>query len=429
MKVLIVSHNLISKTSNMGKTLLSYFHDFSHDEVAQFYIHSEEPVDGSVCRNYYRFTDVDALKSLFLWWNRGRQFGSEHICEDRVVARTDDGLLGAVYQSGRKRTAVTYVARNLLWKLGRWNNRQLWNWVEEFDPDVIFFASGDYGFMYDIARTMAERLNKPLVVTCVDDYYLQNKNSGSWLGRFQHRWFLKTVNKTMNRACSIFVICSTMKREYEKIFGKICHVLHTPAEKRSMPRTLSPSAIAYLGNLGYCRNEQLVKIGSALKKISGQCIDVYSAERNPETLKPLTEENGIHFHGAVSAECVAEIMNSSLAVIHTESFDEEIRKSVRFSVSTKIGDSLMNGPCLIAYGPAEVASIAYLRETESAWVITDPEELEPKLKEILENQSLRQQIVARARQTADRNHNLEQNSQNVRSWLEQACREWETHRR
>lgn len=411
----------------------SYFHDFSPDEVAQFYIHSEVPVDGTICRNYYRFTDMDAMRSVLSRKWCGQHFAAEDIQEHRSHPRTDSGTLAAVYQVGRKRTAALYLARDFLWKLSNWSNAQLWRWVEDFAPDVVFLASGDYGFIYDIAVRIAEHINRPLVVSCVDDYYLCNDNTKQILKRIHFRGFMKTVHAAINRASALFVICPSMKKEYEALFGKVCHVLHTPAEKRDLPKGNPSGGIAYLGNVNLKRNEQLARIGRALDTIDiGQkprYIDVYSAEQDPEILKPLTEENGIHFHGAVSAECVAEIMNSSLAVIHTESFEEEIRKSVRFSVSTKIGDSLMNGPCLIAYGPAEVASIAYLQETESAWVITDPEELEPKLKEILENQSLRQQIVAQARRIADQNHNLERNSQNVRSWLEQACREWETHRR
>lgn len=45
MRVLIVSHNAFGLTNNMGKTLLSYFSDFSPEEVAQFYIHSEPSAD------------------------------------------------------------------------------------------------------------------------------------------------------------------------------------------------------------------------------------------------------------------------------------------------------------------------------------------------------------------------------------------------
>lgn len=428
MKILVISHNLIGKTSNMGKTLYSYFRDFSPENVAQIYIHSEEPTDGRICQNYYRFTDMDALKSTFLLPNKGNHYGPEDIHEDWINARTDAGALASAYQAGRKRTAGIYLARDLVWKLSRWNNSHLRKWVEDFSPDVIFLASGDYGFIYDIARTIADYVNKPLVVSCVDDYYLYNRNEGSLLGRFRHRIFMKTVHKTMDRASALFVICPSMKKEYERLFRKKCHVLHTSAEKRHMPEPDAPEGIVYMGNLGLQRNEQLVQMGQALKKIAGDgipaFIDVYSAERNPEKLKILTEENGIRFHGAVSAEKVSEIMNRSLAVIHTESFDQVIRQAIRFSVSTKIPDCLMNGPCMIAYGPEEVASISYLRENDAAYVITDPEYLEFGLREILTDQKLRETIKANARLLAEHNHSMEQNPGNVQTWIDQICEKW-----
>ena len=77
MRVLIISHNVIGETNNMGKTLLSYFQAFSPDEVAEFYIQEREPKNAEVARSYYRVTDRDALKSVF-----GKRVGTAfHITE------------------------------------------------------------------------------------------------------------------------------------------------------------------------------------------------------------------------------------------------------------------------------------------------------------------------------------------------------------
>ena len=65
MRVLIIGHNAIGETNNMGKTLLSYFRGFSPDEVAEFYIQAKEPKNAEVSNSYYRVTDQDALKSVF----------------------------------------------------------------------------------------------------------------------------------------------------------------------------------------------------------------------------------------------------------------------------------------------------------------------------------------------------------------------------
>ena len=423
MKVLIVSHNPMIPTNNMGKTIRVYFDDFQVSELAQFYIRPEVPSDGSVCQNYFRFTDKDAVMSIFSFRERGAVYGQKDI--QPVKHSVGTGALEPVYQFGRRRTAGSYFLRNLLWKLSRWETWKLWKWVDDFNPDVIFFASGDYGFMYDIARKIAEHTGKPLAVACVDDYYIHNRNGGHLFGRMVHKAFLRTVNKTMARASMIFTICESMAREYEAMFGKPCHVLHTSAQKQEMPQNVQSHDISYLGNLGLNRNEQLVQMGRALQKLDipgiPKYIDVYSGERNPEILKILTPENGIRFHGAVSAEKVLEIMQGSMAIIHTESFDPAIQQMTRVSVSTKIADSLMNGPCLIAHGPEGIASMDYLKKNGAAYVITDPDALPVGLAEILTDAALREQIMANARVLADKNHSMQVNSQKVRQWLREIC--------
>ena len=425
MKVLIVSHNAISETSNMGKTLRACFRDFACEEIAQFYIHSEAPSDASVCRNYYRFTDVDAIKSLLPFQTYGTIFEEPDIRTERTAVPTDAALLRSVYQYGRRRTAAVYALRNTLWKRSRWDRPQLWKWVEDFGPDVVFFASGDYGFLYDIARQIAEHAGKPLAVACMDDFYLYNRNEGRLLGRIVHRSFLKTVHKTMAYASAVFTICPSMQKEYEALFGKQCCVLPTPAEQWESPESLERSGVAYLGNLGLQRNRQLAAIGRTLRGMDApglpKFVDVYSGERNPEILKVLTEENGIRFHGAVSAEEVRQILQRSAAVIHTESFDPEIRKRIRFSISTKIPETLMNGPCLIAYGPEGAASIDYVKENGAAYTITQPQQLEQGLREILTDAALRNRIVGRARALAKANHSMQANSANLRKSLAEIC--------
>lgn len=424
MRVLVVSHNSFSETSNMGKTLLSYMGDFQPEDVAQFYIHSEVPTNDTVCHNYYRFTDKDAIRSLLPFRQQGQIFTREDIQTQRDFARTDSGLVSAVYQIGQKRTAAIYALRNLLWRLGRWNTQKLRQWVQNFDPDVIFFASGDYGFMYRIALAIADMVKKPLVVSCVDDYYLHNRNQNSLIGPMVHKAYMKAVHKTMDRASAIVTICDGMRQEYRQLFGKPCHVLHTSAVPRDLALDPDANRISYIGNLDFNRHLQLVQLGRALKELpeaEGRLLDVYSMEQRSEILSHLTEENGIRFHGPIPADQVLQVMAQSMAVIHTESFDPHNRELVRFSVSTKIPESLMYGPCLLAYGPRGVASMDYLAEHNAAFVINSPEELKERLSHFLTDREGRAEILANARALAKANHHGPTNAANVRRWLREAC--------
>ena len=174
MKILVVSHNVFSKTSNVGKTLSAYFRGVDSKDMAQFYIHSEIPTD-DICENYYRITDKEAIKSVFTR-RSGRVFGKDDIKLDAADTRTDTGNTAKLYQKARSKRPFIYFARNTWWSLGKWNTKRLRAWLDEFDPDIVFFASGDYAFMYKIAEKIARMRKIPLVVSCMDDYYFYNKN-------------------------------------------------------------------------------------------------------------------------------------------------------------------------------------------------------------------------------------------------------------
>lgn len=404
MKLLLISHTCLDPSSNMGKTLLSCLRSFAPGEVAQLYFHCEEPVDGSVCREYYRFTDLDALKSCLFPREYGRRFGPGDIGAAGTAARTDRGLLRRIYRWGEGRRIWSYLLRDTLWGLSRWDSPGLWAWIEDFDPDVLFFAAGDYGFSHRIAGEIARRTGKPLAVSCVDDYYLHDRSGGSVVGRWRHRRFMRTVRQTMERAGAVFAICRSMQAAYGPLFQKPCYLLHTPAQP--LPeRAEEGSGLSYIGRLELGREAQLAAIGRALQTLAlpdgPRWLDVWSTDPPSPAL---TAENGVRFHGALSAHQARERMRGSLAVIHTESFDEKMQANVRHSVSAKIPDTLMNGPCLIAYAPRGVASMDYLADSGAAFCITDPAQLEPGLKRILTDRELRRQIRSTARQVARENH-------------------------
>ena len=406
MKILIISHNIFSNSSNMGKTLSGYFRELNFEDIAQFYIHSEVPTLHS-CQNYYRITDKEMLSSI-LTRKSGKIFRETDIHTNADQVRTDTGLTAKLYQKSRSRTPLIYLMRNLWWSLGAWNTKKFNKWVDEFKPDCIFFVSGDYAFMYKIALKTAQKRNIPMIVSCMDDHYFYNRNENKFLGKLAHQLFMKQVKKTIQYASAILPICDTMSRDYQAFFKKPCYTIHTASTLKEPLCMEKKNKISYIGNLGLGREKQLLTIAKALQSIEVEnCpkyIDVYSAETRPEILANLTEENGIRFHGRISPEEVLQIMGESLAVIHTESFDAEMRKRVKYSVSTKIADSLASGTPLLAYGPEEVASMQHLICHNAAFCATDPSELKTVLTNLIINNAMREKVVQSALALAKSKH-------------------------
>lgn len=422
MKVLIISQPVLSKTNNMGKTLMGYFRDFSPDDISQLYLHEGVPENTDVCEKYYCFSDSDAMKSILNHKIQGKSFTKESEVfkkkDAEEVAEKDE-----IYKLGAAHKAWMLFVRDTIWKLSSWKNRELLKWLDRTGADVIFFAPGDGAFIYRIADEIARYLHKPLVMVCMDDFFVNNRTQNEVLGKLRQKCFMKVVHKTVKNCDAIFTICDEMNDIYSNLFGKKCFTLHTAAENKDLHLNPTANHISYIGNLSCGRYQSLIEMGKALSEMQDErlpkFIDVYSGTKEVKCTEPLRNASGINFCGEIPAESVLEVMANSLAVIHTESFEPKMTNLVRFSVSTKIAESLMYGPCLIAYGPEGIASIDYLKENNAAYVISRPEDLEKGLEEILTNKELREQIVRNARALALKNHNADVNPRKVRKWLQE----------
>lgn len=422
MNVLIISQPVLSYSNNMGKTLMAYFSAFPANNVSQFFLRQGEPTNTDVCENYYRFSDLDAVKSILNHKIRGTVFDKAQIVPP-VVDEPENIKLDDAYKLGAAHKAWMLLARDTIWKLSNWKNKKLLAWLDSMNPDIIFLAPGDGAFSYRLADEIARYLSKPLAVVCMDDYFINNRNKGELLGGIRQKLFMNVVNKTIQNAAAIFTICDEMNKAYTNLFHKQCVTLHTSADNKSMVLKSDASRVSYIGNLSCGRYKTLLELGRAISEINDdtltKVIDVYSGSKEAEYISPLKNAPGINFRGAIPAEQVPEVMSESVMVIHTESFDPAMKELVRFSVSTKIAESLMYGPCLLAYGPEGIASIDYLKENNAAYVISRPEDLEKGLEEILTNKELREQIVRNARALALKNHNADVNPRKVRKWLQE----------
>lgn len=407
----------------MGKTLKAQFEGCCDIELYQLYFHSGLPTSSKVCRHYYKFSDLDALISIFHRWHKGKEI---ELLTDSSPNQ-DEGIICRIYTQARKRKALTYFLRELVWSLSNWKNSKLHQWVCNAKPDVIYFASGDYAFSYKIALYFSKLLKIPLVVSCMDDYYNYNKNEHTFIGRIWHAMFMKCVGDTIGYASCLQTICDDMNVAYRKRFNKHCFTLYTTATDKQLNYESGRQQLSYIGNLGLGRYKQLIDLGKALQKIdNNRNICVYSGEIDQSIIGALQSAPGIEYRGKISASEVLQVMNNSLAVIHVESFDKEIVQSVKYSISTKIAESLKYGPCILAYGPNEVASIAYLKVHNAAYIISSKSELESRLRNFLKNELLREYIVKNAREIGRNNHSAEVNQQKLLSELKKAIAEYKT---
>lgn len=419
MKVLIISHNIISRTNNMGKTLLSYFDGWEADKLCQLFFQSEAPTT-DCCGAYYRVNDVDIVKSLLCRKKPGKALGADDYSADGEL-RTDSEAAAGIYKVGKKRKPWMYLVRNAIWALNTWKTEALDNWLEECNPDVIFFASGDYVFPYRIVEYVSHKLNIPVVTAVFDDYYFYRPKSFSPIAKLNTYIFRKVFHRIMEQSSCALYVHPAMKKKYDEEFRVKSEVVYTSAEAVYIPEKDNEDInISYFGGLDLKRYESLIEIGKTLRRISPDgslLLDVYSGEKRTEILKKLTIENGIRFMGSVGAEEVKEKQKQSNILVLAESVSPEILERIRYSLSTKAAEYLASGRCVLAYGPKDAGVISYLMENDAACVVTEPQKLEEALRKLINSPEQRKQYAKKQLELAYKNHRVDQNREKIRKLI------------
>ncbi|MHB8126276.1 MAG: glycosyltransferase family protein [Desulfitobacteriaceae bacterium] len=420
-RVLVVSHNVFSTTSNMGKTLLAFFNEWDSDKIAQLYLHSEIP-DTDICKRYYRVTDFDMIGAIIKGKKTGTILTAADVIKDRASTRIDSGLKKSLYNTGLKRKPYMYIIRNAIWSFNKWKTPELFGWIDKFKPQVMFYAAGSFVYSMRIAMYIQEKYKLPMIVFFGDDYYFLDLPQFSLFDVINKEIFKNTFKKLFSNLSSFIAASDKMYTKYKYTFDKNgCAILtSTPKNTTKMVQN-RPLKVSYIGNLFFDRWKALIEIGKYLKNM-GVILDVYSNETRESIIKELNRDNGIQFHGPVPSSKVKEIIADSTIIVHVEAMDTINTKKVEYSMSTKIAESLASGVCLFAYGPRNVSSIEYLKDNEAAFVVTDKNELQDALHIIINDKVLRNRYIHNALKLAEKRHDYDTNTVIFYNLVVDACK-------
>lgn len=414
-KCLVISHNCFSKSGSNGRTLANFFSCWPKESLAQFYISNEIP-DSDVCNNYFRVTDVEALKAFY----KCRQVGTI-IKKEKILIDEENLYWNNLYVKHRKKRPINYVVRNLIWDSNRWKSKVFEKWLDDFKPDVVVLQLGDYAFMLRIALGIAKKRNIPLVIYNSEDYYFKDINSFSLLYHFYRLDYKRQVRKLISYSSHSIYNSEMLQQTYQQEFEHQSSVIMTstdvtPAKDKKVH---SPIVVSYLGNLGVGRHEPLIEIAKALHHLDSDIyLDIYGKIPNKEVEKTLKECDGIRLKGFVSYEEVIDIMKSSDLLVHAENFSDFYRWDLKHAFSTKIADSLASGTCFFVYAPENTALTNYLLTNQVACVVTEADNLLSTLSELLKKPAIRKQYTEKALKLVKESHEIGKNREIFREILE-----------
>ena len=428
MKVLIISHNPISTFNNMGRTIGSLFSGFAKEELCQLYIHPSVP-DLQACHSYYRITDRDVLMSFIKLRVHGgivEPNTDQHMC-------SDDSKSGKLYRKMKQVGTTKRLIRDILWKSAYWNNADLKEWIEQEKPTCIFVAPGMQKFLYDIALVIAKQRGIPLISYICDDYYFLQQKANPVI-RYAN-WSIRCkIEKLMKKSDHVVFICDPLKEAYQSHFhissattimtgttSEILDEIHTGS---------SVESFVYMGNLYYNREKSLADIGRALDEINAEnntsChLDIYSGDVSDSVREEFQDIDSVKLFEFVSGAEYDRVRSEADVFIHVEGFDTDSFDMVKYSVSTKIADSLASGIPMLAYGPEQISSIQHLIRNQCAIVATSNDMLKTALEDAILNKDKRYFVCENAKNVAKKYHDKVKNSTRLMSVLLKAEEEYD----
>lgn len=402
----------------------SYFHGIEAKELAQIFSYQYRPPKGH-CEKLYQITDAMMLKRFF---NKkagsGKAYKIEELNENDGIGknieygdsvRKQSQLIKKLYQFGKKDTPIKYLLRGILWKKNSWCTDKLNMWLDEFNPECVFLSFSDDFFIPRIALYVAERFNVPIISSIADDYYFNDRRSFSPFYYIYRKKYKALIDKILTRKdSSAIYIGDRIKEKYNSYFGLDGITLYLTSDiqnKEFRPIRKEKPKVSYYGNIRLGRNKSLMEIGNALQTIdSNYYLDVYSNEKDASYISEMRCANGVRFHGAIPYEEVQQGLVDSDLLIVVESFDPNDVITVKYSISTKVSDSLATGTQVFAYGDCDCGAIDYLLSTKAVPVCTDRSQLVPMLKEILDNAEMQKTYYYKALEITAANHRVEKNA-------------------
>lgn len=408
-RVLVISNNSFSKTDSNGRTLGNFFMGWPKERLAQFCV-SSDGADFDVCDNYRCITDGEVINAR------------KHFRKAQPVDLVHTSQVHNIGSRGKERkTAFLMLCRSLLWHDDIWKTKQLHDWIDKFNPDIVLVMFSDSTFILEMATFISKMRRIPLMMYNSEGYYFFKHNyfrtktwcDWLWFPIYQ-RVYKKQVERTMRRV-SFSIYCNDLlQNDYNLRFSGPSAVLYTSSTLKFESHLFDADkpVFSYMGNLTFNRPKALMEVADVLQSINPSYkLDVYGKPMDKEMEETLINYPGISFKGFVSYEEVQKVIRKSDILFHAETRDKRWEESLRYGFSTKIADSVSSGTCFLLYAPSYIACAQYIKETNSGWFADNKSDLRKAIEDILFNEGKRNEVLFNAQVVAVKNHSLSNNCQ------------------
>lgn len=301
-----------------------------------------------------------------------------------------------------------------------------------FQADVVLYRPvPDVPWLHSLAMSLLQEIGKPVVAWVMDDWPrdLAERDPEQW------RALGPDLLSLLKHAHTRLSICDSMSSAFEARYGASFLALANGVRVSDWPERPAHSGrrlrIRYAGGLAAnMQRASLLRVARAVERLgkSGHAISL-EINTQPWWMREAKDDfASFEFTSVTDETRPLDVYRGWLrradAVVIAYNFDDETVRYVRYSMANKMPECLASGAVLLAHGPADAATIGYLKEHGLGLVVDQEDEaaLEKSLLDLLNDPERRQALSEAARAFVFENHNLDILHERLRQIVVDAAR-------
>ncbi len=292
-------------------------------------------------------------------------------------------------------------------------------WCRSFDPDLVYFRPHDHPrYFHEFALRAIDALGVPLCTHLMDDWPAR---AGA-RGPFGNDRLMRRLPRLLEGSAVRLSICEAMSSAFEARYGLRFQAIANGVEpadwqaldgERATRRAgTEPLLIRYVGGLADDMGlRSLMDVAVVVDQLHGE-LGVRLEIHTTRTWKSKADavfgrSRGVSVHEAgISEEGYRRLLIGCHLLLIAYNFDARSITYVRYSMANKMPECLASGVPVMAYGPMDIATVAYLAKHGVAEVVTkrDPALLEASLRRFAGDPDYGRTLGARGRAFAFERH-------------------------
>jgi len=397
-RVLVLNSQTMYKNNATGITLRSIFRLLPAEKVMEIYRYN--PKDSVPDRFAFQSIQIppQTMPMNFLF---RKLLGYDNYYESQ--SNTGKSYGSDVFFSWR--SVIKAYIKALLEKSMIIADRNFMQAVDQFEPQVIYTLGASF-YTHTWVLFLSKRYDCPIIMHYMDDWrhtaYKQDKR----LKRL-HTALERQVAKVEKRMYCGFTISEYMaeayKAKYNHHYYPIMNTVDIFPTQRQRHDYLN---IVYAGGLHLNRYDTLLEVERVIGLFPQMRLIVYTSTSNREKYERFFDSSITEFREAVAHDRIAEVYDNADILLHIESFDPEIIRFTRYSLSTKIPEYMAAGKPIVCFAPSEIAVFKYIVSSGSGIGVLNCDEMKEALIE-LQSEDSRRIYAQNGLRTAKKNHSTE----------------------